>query len=489
MASSPIEKHDDVAGVAELGDADGRLPTTALTVLEKAERRVRQKLDFYLLPLLVLGFLALQFDRVNIGNALTNSLKEDLSLSLGQVNVGTQIFQVGIIVSEIPANIILQKLGARVWLTALLAIWGTITLAQAWMTNVHSFYGTRFLLGLFEGGFIPGSQYVLALFYKSDELALRTAIFYTGNYAAAGTGSLIAAGILKMDGTSNLAGWQWIFILEGIFTILVSAAFLLLMPESVSKTRPMHGMFDLFNEDERTVLARRIAGAGAPTREAKATMTLTAFRRTVLNVRPWLHLLLNAASIAPKGALQLYTPSIIKALGFDSIRANLLNAVSSFNVVVLSIAISLASDKFRRRGVFCIVTFVWSIIFGAAVIAVRESNDKWLRYAMLTLLNSGGALAQALNDAWISINSPTSNYRSIGLAMATVGSNIGVLIGPQLFQPSDQPLYTHGFISILCLFAASILITLVIMAIYTRDNKKATAEAENPEERCPHYEV
>lgn len=164
--------------------------------------------------MLVLGFLALQFDRSNIGNALTSTFKEDLSLTLAQVNTGTQLLQVGIIVAEIPANILLQRIGPRVWLAALLLLWGTVTLTQAWMTDVHSFMATRFLLGLLEGGFVPGSQYILALFYRSDELALRTAIFYIGNYAATGTGSLIAAGILRMDGLSRMAGWQWLYISE-----------------------------------------------------------------------------------------------------------------------------------------------------------------------------------------------------------------------------------------------------------------------------------
>ncbi|KAJ6788649.1 hypothetical protein PWT90_06957 [Aphanocladium album] len=488
MASSAVRKCDDVEDAIELGDAASS-PTMASTISEEDERRIRRKLDFYLLPILVLGFIALQFDRSNISNALTNTFQKDLGISLGQVNAGSQIFQAGILVSEIPANIVLQKLGARVWLMTLLAIWGTITLTQAWMTNVRSFYTTRFLLGFFEGGFIPGSQYVLALFYKSDELALRTAIFYFGNYAATGTGSLLAAGILKMDGTSSLSGWRWLFILEGVFTLVVSIAFFLLMPESVSKTRPIHGMFDVFDENERAILAHRVDGPGALTRQAKATMTLSAFRQTILNVRSWLHLLLNAVALTPKGALQLYTPSIIKSLGFDSIRANLLNSVSSFAVVLLSICISIASDKFRKRGLFCIIAFAWSVVFCAALIAVRESHDKWLRYAMLTLLSSGNALAQALNDAWLSINSPTSNYRSIGLAMAVMGSNIGVLVGPQMFQPADRPLYTSGFIGIMCLYASAIVITLIIMYTYIQDNKRIASEVNEASEERERYEI
>ncbi|TQV96652.1 hypothetical protein V2A60_002962 [Cordyceps javanica] len=451
---------------------------TLETITKEEEKRVRRKLDLYLLPALVLGFLALQFDRSNMANALTNTIRADLGLSLSQVNAGSQILQAGIVVSEIPANVILQRLGARVWLATLLAVWGTITLTQAWMTSVPAFYATRFLLGLFEGGFIPGAQYVLALFYRADELALRTANFYAGNYAATGTGSLIAAGLLELHGTAGLSGWRWLFIIEGAFTIAVSFVFFLLMPESVLETRPLHGLFDAFSERERAVLVHRIAGPGRCTREAKATMTLDAFRRTLLDVRPWLHMLLNIAAQTPKGALQLYSPSIIKSLGFDTVRANLLNAVSSFGVVVLSVCVSLASDRWRQRGLFCIVAFAWSIVFGGALVAARRSRDRWLRYALLTLLSSGNALAQALNDVWLSINAPTSNYRSVGLAMAVMGSNIGGMVGPQLFQPSDAPLYTNGFIGIMCLYASAILITLVIMGIYWRDNKTSKHEAD-----------
>lgn len=266
--------------------------------------------------------------------------------------------------------------------------------------------------------------------------------------------------------------YLYILSVEGAFTIVVSFVFLLLMPESPSRTKPLHGQFDVFTKEERDVLQARISHADASKWEAKAKITWATLRDAVWNIRPWLHMLLNAVAQTPKGALQLYSPSIIRSLGFNQLHSNLLNSVSSYGVVVLSLIISIASDKFRQRGLFCIVAFVWSIAFCGALVAVRTSHNKWLRYAMLTLLGSGNALAQALNDVWLSINSRSTHGRSIGLAMAVMGSNVGGLIGPQLFQPGDAPLYTHGFIAILCLYAASIIIALVIMWVYMRENKK-----------------
>lgn len=170
------------------------------------------RLDFFLMPLLVLGFFVLQLDRSNISNALTDTLTEDLGIISNDVNLGNQLMLAGIIIFELPSNILLQKVGAPIWLTAQMGIWGTIALTQAWCTNIHSFYATRFLLGAFEGGYVPGGQYMLSLFYTRKELALRTAIFYFGNYFATATGSLIAAGVLSLAGSNGLSGWQWLFI-------------------------------------------------------------------------------------------------------------------------------------------------------------------------------------------------------------------------------------------------------------------------------------
>lgn len=164
------------------------------------------------MPLLVSGFFVLQLDRSNIGNALTDTITTDLGITSDDVNLGSQLMLTGIIIAEIPSNLILQRLGAPVWLTLQMLIWGIIALTQSWCTNIQSFYATRFLLGVFEGGYVPGGQYMLALFYTRQELALRTAIFYFGNYSATATGSLIAAGVFKMAGLQGLSGWQWLFI-------------------------------------------------------------------------------------------------------------------------------------------------------------------------------------------------------------------------------------------------------------------------------------
>ncbi|RSL71568.1 hypothetical protein CEP54_001344 [Fusarium duplospermum] len=432
-------------------------------------------IDWYLMPLLVIGFYVLQLDRTNIGNAITDTLTQHLGITNNEVNVGNQLMFAGIVIAEIPSNIILQRLGAPVWLTLQVAIWGTIALTQTWCTNVHSFYATRFLLGMFEGGYIPGSQYMLALFYKKDELALRTSVFYFGNYSAAATGTLIAAGILQLGGKGGLTGWQWLFVIEGVFTLVIFFAFVLLLPRSPAHTMPIHGRFDLFTERERLILTNRIIIDDESRGADKVNITLASLRGAFVDIRLWLHMVLNILSLTPKGGLLIYGPTIIKNLGFSKINANLLNAVGNVLVIVLSYALSVASDKTRLRGPWCIAAFIWSIAFAGVLCGIPLGSSRWVQYAMLTLLTGGNALSQAINDAWLNINATKSSNRSVGLAMAVMGSNLGGIIGQQLFQGSDAPKYPKAFIAILLLYSACIPTTLAIMYMYWRANRKVRA--------------
>ncbi|KAF4306816.1 MFS general substrate transporter [Botryosphaeria dothidea] len=243
------------------------------------ERKVVRKLDFYLMPLLVLGFFVLQLDRSNISNALTDTLTKDLGISSDDVNLGNQLMLVGIIIFELPSNVLLQKAGAPVWLTAQMGIWGTIALTQASCTNIRSFYATRFLLGAFEGGYVPGGQYMLSLFYTKKELALRTAIFYFGNYFATATGSLIAAGVLELGGTSGLSGRRNPHASH-------LRLFVLLLPKSPAHTTPIHALYDLFSARDRAILAARITADDPSKSHPTAPLTWPHLRAALLDPLP-----------------------------------------------------------------------------------------------------------------------------------------------------------------------------------------------------------
>lgn len=290
-------------------------------------------------------------------------------------------------------------------------------------------------------------------------------------YSATAIGSLMAAGILNMGGNLGKAGWQWLFITEGAVTLVVFLAFVMFLPQSPSRTAPIHGRFDVLTPRQRQILRARIIADDETKGAYKAHITLRSLAEALRDYRLWLHMLLNLVALSPKGGLQLYGPNIIKSLGFSRTKANLLNAVSSVLVIILSWLISFASDKTRLRGPWCIVAFAWSIIFAGVLYGLPRESGKWARYTIFTLLSGGNALAQGLNDAWVSINAVNPSKRSIGLAMAVMGSNLGAIAGGQLFRDGDAPRYTRAFMAILALYAGAMFLALVTMWVYWRDNR------------------
>lgn len=219
---------------------------------------------------------------------------------------------------------------------------------------------------------------------------------------------------------------------------------------------------------------------------ARAHINRANFFEALTDYRLWLHAVVNMLAASPKTALGLYGPSIIKRLGFSKTKANLLNSVHSYCLIVLSFILSFASDKTGQRGIFCNFSYLWSIVFAAALVGLGVNRDKWLLYAIFTLVSTGNSLGVALNDAWLSVNATSPSKRSMGLAFAVIGSNLGGVIGPSLFRDSDAPAYRKGFAAIIGMYGGAIATTLGLMFTYWRDGKRARKQAaqhgEGPEE-------
>ncbi|KAF7863829.1 hypothetical protein EAF04_006794 [Stromatinia cepivora] len=179
---------------------------------EDEEKQILRRLDFYLIPLVMIMFFTLNLDRGNISNALTDNMMADLSITQEIINTGNSLVYVGICIGDIPANLMIQKIGADIWLPCQLLAWGLVATFQAFIKNKAGFLATRFLLGLCESGFIPGTLWYLTKWYTKRELGKRTVLFFTGSYMANLLNGLIAYGLLRLRGRAGLTGWQWLFL-------------------------------------------------------------------------------------------------------------------------------------------------------------------------------------------------------------------------------------------------------------------------------------
>jgi len=142
----------------------------------------------------------------------------NLRIDQETVNTGTSLVFVGICIGDIPANILIQKIGADIWLPCQLLAWGLVATFQAFIKNKSGFLATRFLLGLCESGFIPGTLWYLTKWYTKKELGKRTVLFFIGSYTANLLNGLIAYGLLRLRGRAGLTGWQWLFLV-GVFVL------------------------------------------------------------------------------------------------------------------------------------------------------------------------------------------------------------------------------------------------------------------------------
>lgn len=194
-------------------------PSATWTAAE--ERRVVRKTDFYLLSWICFMFFGLQLDRGNLSNALADNLLDNLNMTTDDYNNGTTIQLLCFLTAEFPVQFLTKRYGFKYILPTMMVLWGTVSWAQAWMTNRATFYLTRAFIGMCEGGFIPGTILMATYFYTSKELAVRLAAFWSTLNVARVISALLAAGILEMRGVGGKAGWFWLFLLEGILTTLI----------------------------------------------------------------------------------------------------------------------------------------------------------------------------------------------------------------------------------------------------------------------------
>ena len=188
---------------------------------KEEERSLIRKLDIRVCAYCCLMFFALQLDRANISQALSDNFLDDLGLNTNDYNTGQTIFYVSFLAAELPSQLVSKRLGPDNWIPIQMISWSIVASCQARLTGRATFFLTRSLLGIIEGGFIPDIILYLSYFYKSKELPIRLSFFWGAYGCTYIISAFLAYGILHLSGVSGLAGWQWLFALEGSLTALI----------------------------------------------------------------------------------------------------------------------------------------------------------------------------------------------------------------------------------------------------------------------------
>ncbi len=336
--------------------------------------QVYRKVSWRLIPLLFICYIAAYLDRVNIGFAKLQ-MQGALQFSEAVYGLGAGIFFIGYFVLEVPSNVLLHRLGARKWIARIMISWGVLSAAMVYVTSPLSFYVIRFLLGAAEAGFFPGIILYLTYWYPAERRGRATSLFMAAVACAGIFGGPLSGWILKgMNGVHGLAGWQWLFVLEGAPSVLLGIFVLFGLQDRVQEAKWL-------SAEERALIARDIA-AEETTRAPGSAWAVFA------NPRVWLLALVYFCFVSGLYGVSFWLPTIIKALGVaDPLDVGLLSAIPwSFGVVAMYLMARSADRTGDRR---------WhSAAAGVAgtaglLISVAFRADPTLSMAGLTLATMG----------------------------------------------------------------------------------------------------
>ncbi len=303
-----------------------------------AEARTYAKVDRRLIPFLFLCYILAYLDRVNVGFAKLQMLK-DLSLSDAAFATGAGIFFIGYFLFEVPSNILLKRFGARTWIARIMISWGLISSAMMLVRDQWSFYAVRFLLGLAEAGFFPGIIFYLTLWYPSRLRSTRTALFVSAIAVSGVLGNPISGWIMhSLSGRLGLDGWQWLFLAEGIPSVLVGLWVYLYLDSSIAEARWL-------TTDEKALLTRNIE---AEDRHKHEVRVIDAFKSD----KVWILCVIYFTLMIGLYGISFWLPTIVKAFGFrdeDYLPVGLITAIPYAVAVVGMILLSRHSDRTGER--------------------------------------------------------------------------------------------------------------------------------------------
>jgi MFS family permease len=204
-------------------DFEARVGDLSTEIIDPAdEQRLLAKLDLAFVPIIMLVYLSCFLDRSNIGNVKVAGMPADIHASAAEISTAVSIFYATYVACEAPWAILLKKLTPRFLITALCIVWSLTTIFSGFISSIAGMYVARLILGACEGGLFPGLNLYLTMVYKREEQAKRVSYLFVCTALSGAFGGLLAYVILKMDGVGGFAGWRWVYIIEGIFSIVIA---------------------------------------------------------------------------------------------------------------------------------------------------------------------------------------------------------------------------------------------------------------------------
>lgn len=349
-------------------------PASSFSATDEAS--VYRKVTWRLIPFLMLCYVVAYLDRVNVGFAKLQML-HDLQFSDTVFGLGAGVFFLGYFLFEVPSNVILHKVGARVWIARIMITWAAISGAFMFVTTPTMFYVMRFLLGAAEAGFFPGIILYLTYWYPAERRARIIATFMTAIPLSGVLGGPLSGWIMEsFAGVNGWTGWQWMFVLEAVPAIVMGIAVLLYLDNGIRSAKWL-------TEGEKRLLEERIAHDGKNKVEHGSVGAVFADRRV------WLMSLIYFCCVMGQYGLTFWMPSLIKTAGIKGVfNIGLFTAIPYTAAVIAMLLFGRSADKHRERRWHLVVPMLLGAI-GLIGSALAGTENTGIAIAFLSLAAAG----------------------------------------------------------------------------------------------------
>ena len=476
-----LEKHDpkDVShGQLE------RVHTFYQEIDPALDRAINRKFDLHIVPWLFALWLLAFIDRSNIGNARIDGLTHDLRLggNGNKFNIALTIFYIPYILIDVPSNWFVKRVGAGYYLPGLMLGWGIVGLCTGFVKSYASLLVCRFFLGLCEGGLLGGMVLYLSMFYRRHDMIFRIGLFYCAAPLSGAIGGLLATGLAEIQ-HGGYNRWPWIFIVEGIITIVVGIITIFFLPNTPNRSR-----FLTQTEREAAILRMQHDAHGS---NLTATVDSETFswrwvRMAVFNINTWLLSMNFFAIITPIYSFSLFLPTIISSLGYARVTAQLFTVPPNIMGFVMVILGTFLSDKIHSRGLVMIGGCSLAII-GYIMLLIKGRPA--VHYGGTFFVAAGIFASSPSVMGWLNNNLAPHYVRATGTGLQLAIANCAAFIATFTYLKKDayvsfasrwicleltlnRPDYTTGHSINIGMLGLSLILSTTTIAYAKYENRK-----------------
>ncbi|KAF4635226.1 hypothetical protein G7Y89_g2862 [Cudoniella acicularis] len=397
------------------------------------EKQIVRRIDWRVCFWACVMFFALQVDRGNLSQALSDDMLTDINITTNNYNVGNTIYLVAFVCGEFPSQLISKKIGPDRWIPTLITLWS--------------------IVGMSQGGFVPDIVLWLSYFYTSRELPIRLSFFWTSISLTGIITSFMGFGILHMRGVAGWAGWRWLFLLEGFITLLIGIASYFMMPASAVQTKAWYRPNGWFTEREEAIVVNRVlrddpskvaVDLGQGDMHNRQAITPSRLWAALKDYDLWPIYVIGFFSDIPPSPVGNYLTLILRSLGFSTFNTNLLTIPSSVAHIITLLTITWLSERFNERTFFAMAQNLWTLpcllmlhLWSGVV------KDAWGTYALVTVILSF-PYSHAIIVGWASKNSNNVGTRSVSVTIYNIMVQAGNMYSNNIYVADDAPLYRNG---------------------------------------------